>query len=105
MKSTDNIGSDKKSRFPKHRELLGNLASLSPKDPIQVLVEIDVTRARTRLRDYKEKTGETLSFSAWLIKCITQAVSEYKQIQAYRKGKELIVFEDVEVGFAMERQG
>lgn len=105
MKATDNIGSYKKSRFPRHRELLGNLASLGPKYPIQVLVEIDVTRARTRIRDYKEKTGETLSFTAWLTKCIAQAVTEYRQVQAYRKGKELIVFDDVDVGFAMERQG
>src|SRR3990172_11122175 len=104
MKSTENLGSYKKYRFPKHRELLA-FASLTPKYPIQALVEVDVTKARTYFRGYKEKTGETLSFTAWLIRCIAQAVSEYKQVQAYRKGKELIVFDDVDVGFAMERQG
>lgn len=105
MKSTENLGSYRKCRFPKHRELLGNIASLCPKYPIQALVEVDVTMARTYFRDHKERTGETLSFTAWLIRCIAQAVSEYKQVQAYRKGKELIVFDDVDVGFAMERQG
>jgi pyruvate/2-oxoglutarate dehydrogenase complex dihydrolipoamide acyltransferase (E2) component len=105
MKSANTIGTYRKSPFPKHRELLGNLVSLSPKYPIQVLMEVDVTKARTRIRDYKERTGKTLSFTAWLIKCISQAVSEYRQVQAYRKGKELVIFDDVDVGFAMERQG
>ena len=93
----------KEFRLPKHRELLGNLASLTPKHPIQTLVEFDVSEARAQILKHKEKTGETLSFTAWLIKCVAQAVSEYKQVQAYRKGKRMIVFDDVDVGFAMER--
>ena len=38
---------------------------------------------------------------AW-IKCISQAVSENKEVQAYKKGKNLIVFEDVDVGYTMD---
>lgn len=105
MESMDTIGSYQKVPFPKHRELLGDLTRLTPKYPIQVLVEVDVTKARTCLRQYKERTGESLSFFAWMMKCISQAVSEHKQVQAYRKGKELVIFDDVDIGFAMERQG
>lgn len=104
MNKPDSIGNYTKAPFPKRREIFGTLASLSPKYPIQVLLEIDVTQARSSLRDYKERTGEAPSFTAWLIKCISQAVSEHKQVQAYRKGKEIILFEDVDVAFAMERQ-
>lgn len=104
-KNTNTIGGYQKYPFPKHRELLGNLTSLCPKYPIQVLIEVDVSKARTCIREYKEKTGETLSFTAWLMKCIALAISENKQVQAYRKGKELIVFDDVDVGFAIERLG
>lgn len=105
MKSTENLGSYQKYPFPKHRALLGDIASLCPKYPIQALVEVDVARARTYLRHHKDRTRQTLSFMGWLIRCIAQAVSEYKQVQAYRKGKELIVFDDVDVSFTMERQG
>ncbi len=39
-----------------------------------------------------------------LCRAVGQAVSEYSQVQAYRKDKRLIVFDDVDVGFAMERE-
>jgi pyruvate/2-oxoglutarate dehydrogenase complex dihydrolipoamide acyltransferase (E2) component len=98
------IGGYEKFPFPKHREMLGDLASLVPTHSMQGLAEFDVTRARTYMRKHKEETGETLSFTGWLIKCIGQAVSEYKHVQAYRRGKSLIVFDDVDVGFTMEQE-
>jgi hypothetical protein len=97
-------GGYKKFRLPKHRELLGTLSRLAPKHPIQVLIEVDVTRARRVIREHKEATGETLSFMAWLIKCIAKTVEEHKEVQAYRRGKELIVFDDVDVGFTIEEK-
>ena len=51
------------------------------------------------------KTGEKLSFTGWVIKCVAQAVNEHKEVQAIRKGKKkLIVFDDVDVGMVIERQ-
>src|SRR5437764_3649989 len=68
------------------------------------LIEVDVTRARDRLRDHKVKTGESLSFTAFLIACLAQAVDEYKAVQAHRKGrKHLILFEEVDVYTPIER--
>jgi len=33
-----------------------------------------------------KRTGEQLSFTAWIMKCIGQAVSEHKEVHAIRKG-------------------
>ncbi|MFW9964035.1 MAG: 2-oxo acid dehydrogenase subunit E2 [Candidatus Sifarchaeia archaeon] len=83
-------------------ELLNNLA---PKHRIYGLVEIDVTDARKFISDYEARTGEKLSFTGWVIKCVGQAVSEHNEIQAMKKGKKkLIVFDDVDVGMIIERQ-
>src|SRR5512135_2909407 len=72
---------------------------------IHGLVEVDVTRARTRLRDHKAKTGESLSFTAFLIACLAQAVDEHKAVQALRLGrKHLILFDDVDVLTYIERE-
>jgi pyruvate/2-oxoglutarate dehydrogenase complex dihydrolipoamide acyltransferase (E2) component len=68
------------------------------------LVEVDVTRVRARLRDHKAKTGESLSFTAFLIACLAQAVDEHKAVQALRLGrKHLILFEEVDVYTPVER--
>jgi pyruvate/2-oxoglutarate dehydrogenase complex dihydrolipoamide acyltransferase (E2) component len=83
-------------------ELLNNLA---PKHRIYGLVEIDVTKAKKFISENEVKTGEKLSFTGWVIKCVAQAVSEHREVQAMKKGKKkLIVFDDVDVGMIIERQ-
>jgi pyruvate/2-oxoglutarate dehydrogenase complex dihydrolipoamide acyltransferase (E2) component len=71
---------------------------------IHGLIEVDVTRAREFLREHKAKTGESLSFTAFLIACLGKALDENKAVQAFRKGnKRLILFEDVDVYTLIER--
>jgi hypothetical protein len=63
--------------FPRMRRLEINLARLSHrKNLIRGLVEVDVTRARQFLREEKARTGETLSFTAFISACLGQAVAE-----------------------------
>jgi pyruvate/2-oxoglutarate dehydrogenase complex dihydrolipoamide acyltransferase (E2) component len=70
------------------------------------LIEVDVTRARAFLRKHKAKTGESLSFTAFLIACLAKAVEENKAVQALRKGnKHLVIFKDVDVYTLIERNG
>jgi len=89
-------------RSTRPMELLNNLA---PKHRIYGLVEIDVTKARSFISDYEAKTGEKLSFTAWVIRCVGQAVSEHREVQAIKKGKKkLVVFDDVDVGIIIEKQ-
>ena len=68
------------------------------------LIEVDVTMAREFLREQKAKTGEPLSFTAFLIACLAKAVDEHKAVQAFRKGrKRLILFDEVDVLTDIER--
>jgi pyruvate/2-oxoglutarate dehydrogenase complex dihydrolipoamide acyltransferase (E2) component len=71
---------------------------------IHGLIEVDVSRARAHLREQKAKTGEALSFTAFLIACLAQAVEEHKAVQAMRLGsKHLILFDEVDVLTYIER--
>src|SRR5436305_1710327 len=74
--------------YSKIRRLMAAEFRLSHRMPmIHGLIEVDVSRARTFLREYKAKTGESLSFTAFLIACLAQAVEEHKAVQASRKGR------------------
>ncbi len=80
------------------------LHSAQRKSMIHGLIEVDVTRAREFLREHKAKTGESLSFTAFIITCLARAVDENKAVQACRKGsKRLVLFDDVDVASAIER--
>jgi pyruvate/2-oxoglutarate dehydrogenase complex dihydrolipoamide acyltransferase (E2) component len=51
------------------------------------------------------QTGETLSFTGFLINCLGCAVAENKEVQSYLKGrKHLVGFDDVGVGVMVEHQ-
>src|SRR5689334_4200118 len=73
------------------------------KHMIHGLIEVDVTRARTILREHQAVTGESLSFTAFLATCLAKAVDEHKAVQAYRQGgKHLVLFEDVDIYVVIE---
>lgn len=79
--------------------------SVRHKPMIHGLIEVDVTRARTFLRAHKARTGESLSFTAFLIACLAKAVDEHKAVQAVRKGaKRLVIFDDVDVYTPIEHE-
>lgn len=72
---------------------------------IHGLLEVDVTAARTALRAYKARTGESLSFTAFLCACLGKAVNEHKTMQAFRMaGNRLILFDDVDIAIRIERE-
>src|SRR3974390_3186503 len=85
--------------YPKMRR--ANTATLrlfQRKPMMHGLVEVDVTKARAFLREQKGRTGESLSFTAFIIGCVGKAVDEQKAVQAYRQGRRhLLVFHDVDV--------
>jgi pyruvate/2-oxoglutarate dehydrogenase complex dihydrolipoamide acyltransferase (E2) component len=71
---------------------------------IHGLLEVDVTKAREFLRNYKARTGESLSFTAFIITCLARAVDENPSMQACRKGsKHLVLFDEVDMATAIER--
>lgn len=101
----DNIGAYEERRFPGFRNpTLDTLDLGKTKHHIPLLLEVDITRAREYMRKFKARTGGGLSFTGWVMKCIGQAVSEHKHIQAMRRGrKSLILFDDVDISVVVER--
>ena len=69
------------------------------------LLEVDVTIVRQFIAEHKARTGETLSFTGYLAFCLAHAIDENKLVQAFLKGrKQLVVFDDIDVGLPVERQ-
>ncbi|MDE3091275.1 MAG: dehydrogenase, partial [Chloroflexota bacterium] len=69
------------------------------------LVEIDVTNARRFMHDHKVKTGETLSFTAFVATCLARAVDANKLAHAYRDWRNrLILFDKVDVVVMIEAE-
>ncbi len=104
MDQPDLIGRFEKRKFSDLRNAtIDTLVWGSKRHHIPILLEIDVTTARDAIRDHK-KTGEQISFTGWVVKCLAQAVSEHKPIHALRQGKRrVVIFDDVDVTIIIER--
>lgn len=75
------------------------------KHHMRALLEIDITPARDIFRTIKEKNGVSLSFTAWLVKCISTAVDEYREAGAYLQDRNtLIMFDDIDVSITVEKE-
>jgi pyruvate/2-oxoglutarate dehydrogenase complex dihydrolipoamide acyltransferase (E2) component len=103
MKHTDT--NDQVLPYPKSRRFLeAAMRSTHHKPMIHGLLEVDVTGARAMLRDYQTRTGDPLSFTAFVIACVATAVDENKAVHALRLGSSrVILFADVDVLTWVER--
>jgi len=92
-------------QFPSSRQSTLDVGYLGlRKHHVQALLELDVTRARQLIKDYRARKKEGLSFTAWVIKCIGQAISENKSVHAVRRGKnKLVIFDDIDISIVVEK--
>ena len=67
------------------------------------LLEVDVTEGRRVINEAKNG-GTHISFTGWLMKCLASAVKEFPEVNAYRKGRSLYVFEAVNIATMIERE-
>ena len=67
------------------------------------LIEVDVTEPRTFIRAHQAETGETLSFTAFLILCLSKAIEKNPQMHAYRNWRnQLVIFENININTMVE---
>jgi pyruvate/2-oxoglutarate dehydrogenase complex dihydrolipoamide acyltransferase (E2) component len=90
--------------FPAIRRLMVDGGRMGrQKHTVHGLVEFDVTAPRQIIRQHKARTGETLSFTAFVTACLGQAVAKNKHMQAYRSWRgDLVIFDEVDVNTMFE---
>jgi hypothetical protein len=73
---------------------------------IHGLIEVHVTNPRQRLLEIKRRTGESISFTGFIIYCCARVVHQNKLAHAYRDWRNrLILFDEVDIYVPVERSG
>ncbi|NMC27685.1 MAG: 2-oxo acid dehydrogenase subunit E2 [Syntrophomonadaceae bacterium] len=101
----DNIGKYQIESFPASRIATIDIGAASrTKHHIIGLIELDVTDARKIIKA-KRTQHERISFNSWLIKCISQAVDECRELHGIRKGtRKIVLFDDIDISIMIERE-
>jgi pyruvate/2-oxoglutarate dehydrogenase complex dihydrolipoamide acyltransferase (E2) component len=72
---------------------------------IKALIEIDITGPRKIIKSRKTGSGDKISFTSWIIKCIGQAISARKEVHALKKGSDsVIIFNDIDISILVEKE-
>ncbi len=62
------------------------------------LIEVDVTKARNLLREHQRMTGEKLSFTAYIVSCLSRAIEQHPHVHAYRDWRNrLVIYRDINI--------
>lgn len=94
----ENIGDYESKTFPLSRISTFDVVAVGlEKHHVKALIELDVTEARKKISDLK-KQNTKVSFTAWLIKCISEVATQFDQIHGVKKGKrKVIIFKDIDI--------
>lgn len=98
------IGNYEIKPFSKYRKNVTLIVSEGwKKHSLNVLVEANVTNSLRIIKECKSR-GRDISFTAWIIKCVAEALKEHKELNAYRVGRNKIaVFDDIDVAIPVEK--
>ncbi|NHJ83987.1 MAG: 2-oxo acid dehydrogenase subunit E2 [Asgard group archaeon] len=66
------------------------------------LMEVDITEPLDKIHQIEKLDGYKVSMTAWVAKCMAQTVMENKELNTYRKGRKLVVFDEVDISVIIE---
>ncbi len=95
----------KKVPFSFLRQMAAASASvLAETNSIHSITEVDVSLSRRKLKEYHSKTGKHLSLTGFVVASLAQAIQQHPELNSFRKGKHLILLDDVTISTLVERE-
>lgn len=73
------------------------------RNTVHCLTEVDVGEPRRLIREYRERTGESLSLTAYVVACLARALAEHPALNSFRRGRKLVLLDDVTISALVER--
>ncbi|NHJ49291.1 MAG: hypothetical protein FK733_15995 [Asgard group archaeon] len=92
-------------KFPKSRDLIVDAVSMSKYyQHVVGFIDADVTKLLKIFNKYTEKTGEKLSLTAYVMRCMAIVASEIEETRTFRwRKRKTVVFDDVDIKCMIER--
>lgn len=91
--------------FTMNRRMVAASASVGrEQNNIHAITEIDVTEPRRYILEHRQRTGERLSWTAFVVTCLARAISEHPHLNAFRRGSKLILLDDITISVLVERE-
>ncbi len=106
-KSDGRIGNYKSSDIPLSRIPSIDVLEMGARTHhVQALLDVDVTDARHSIKDLEISAGKKISFTAWIVHCISKSIEAHQHINSYTnlRKRKLITFEDIDITVLIEKE-
>jgi pyruvate/2-oxoglutarate dehydrogenase complex dihydrolipoamide acyltransferase (E2) component len=74
------------------------------RNTIHLVTEVDISEPRRFFAGHRERTGERLSLTAYIVACLASTFDEFPHFNAFRKGNRLILLDDLTISVLFERE-
>ena len=92
-----------KRKISANRQILADYNAVASSMPmVYGLIEVDVTDSLAKIEEIKEKQNYKVSMTAFTAKCLGITCQVNRPLNTFRKGRKLIVFDDVDVSVIIE---
>ncbi len=87
-----------------NRQVVTASASVTKeKNTIHCITETDISVPRHLIKEHLEKTGEKISFTAYIVGCLANVIRDHPELNSFIKGRKLILLDDLTVSVLVER--
>jgi pyruvate/2-oxoglutarate dehydrogenase complex dihydrolipoamide acyltransferase (E2) component len=79
------------------RAVIASATVTKEKNAIHGITEVDISEPRRFIKKYFEKTGEKLSFTAYIVSCLALVIRDYPSFNSFIKGRKHIILDDITI--------
>jgi pyruvate/2-oxoglutarate dehydrogenase complex dihydrolipoamide acyltransferase (E2) component len=91
--------------FGGNRQMVAASAAVGrEKHTIHLMTEVDITGPRQLIAKHRQRTGERLSLTGYVVTCLARTLDEFPRFNSFRKGSRLIVLDDLTISVLFERE-
>ncbi|MBN2214199.1 MAG: 2-oxo acid dehydrogenase subunit E2 [Bacteroidales bacterium] len=74
------------------------------KNTIHCISETDISIPRRLIKEHYEKTGEKISLTAYIVRCLARVIQDHPELNSFIKRKKLIIMDDITISVLIERE-
>jgi pyruvate/2-oxoglutarate dehydrogenase complex dihydrolipoamide acyltransferase (E2) component len=87
-----------------NRKMVRASASITrQKNAIHAVTEVDVSEPRRLIREHFDRTGEKLSFTAYIVTCLSQTLVNHPALNSFIRRGRFVQLDDITVSVLVER--
>lgn len=95
----------KKESFNKSRNFILDVMREGKKNStIYANIEIDISEPLQKINSLKKTNNKSISLTAYLSRCLSIAINKNRIMHAIRKNKDLIIYDEIDIAFMIERE-